>query len=165
MVRHQGTDAGLHRAQKFFYCPLKGNRKVDDSGGKPPYTAVSELHWSGQDSANENFIKMHGFSGPLKVKLFRVATTNNCTEWVVINDIDKVSTAETRTMCAIGRRIEQFRREVKQTLGIAKCRYRSEKFQRNHIDCAIWAWNHLTMITRNLTTNIYASKKKCWPIT
>ena len=33
----------LHRANKVFYCPIKSNRKVDDSGGKSPYKAVTDL--------------------------------------------------------------------------------------------------------------------------
>ena len=33
----------LHRAGKIFYCPLKSNRKVDDSSGAEPYNAVSDL--------------------------------------------------------------------------------------------------------------------------
>jgi hypothetical protein len=29
--------------QKFFYCPVKRNRKVDDSGGTQPYQSVEQL--------------------------------------------------------------------------------------------------------------------------
>jgi hypothetical protein len=38
-----GADAG---AGQKFYCPLKSNRRVDDSQGQRPYRAVSELEWS-----------------------------------------------------------------------------------------------------------------------
>jgi hypothetical protein len=150
----------LHRAKKFFYCPLKSNRKVDDSGGVSPYAAVSGLQWSDQEAAKGKLIKVHGFPGALKVKLFRVATTNSRTEWVVTNDIDQESTDDTRSICAIRWKIEQYHREVKQTLGIEKCQCRSETAQRNHIGCVILAWNHLTSVARDLTTNIYALKEK-----
>ena len=150
----------LHRAQKFFYCPLKSNRKVDDSGGESPYAAVSELQWSEQDAVKGKLIKVYGFPGALKVKLFRVATTNIRTEWVVTNDLDQASTDDTRAICAIRWKIEQYHREVKQTLGIEKCQCRSERAQRNHIGCVILAWNHLTTFARTLTTNIYAVKKR-----
>ena len=150
----------LHRANKFFYCPLKSNRKVDDSGGESPYTAVSGLQWSEQDAAKGKLIKIHGFPGALKVKLFRVATTNSRTEWVVTNDIDQASTDDTRSICAIRWKIEQYHREVKQTLGIEKCQCRSERAQRNHIGCVILAWNHMTSFARDLATNIYALKEK-----
>ena len=36
----------IHRSGKFFYCPLKSNRKVDDSGGVERYKAVNSLQWS-----------------------------------------------------------------------------------------------------------------------
>ena len=150
----------LHRAGKFFYCPLRKNRRVDDSGGKSPYTAVDSLQWSEQDAVKGKLIKVYGFPGALKVKLFRVATTSIRTEWVVTNDIDQNSTDDTREICAIRWKIEQYHREVKQTLGIEKCQCRSERAQRNHIGCVILAWNHLTAFARNLTTNIYALKEK-----
>jgi SRSO17 transposase len=150
----------LHRAQKIFYCPLKSNRKVDDSGGKSPYTAVSALQWSEQDSATGKLIKVHGFPGALKVKLFRVATTNSRTEWVVTNDTEQASIDDTREICAIRWKIEQYHREVKQTLGIEKCQCRSERAQRNHIGCVILVWNHMTAFARGAMTNIYALKEK-----
>jgi hypothetical protein len=31
------------KQKTFFYCPLKSNRQVDDSGGKEPYRRVDEL--------------------------------------------------------------------------------------------------------------------------
>ena len=150
----------IHRAEKFFYCPLKSNRKVDDSGGDSPYTAVSGLQWSEQDAAKGKLIKVHGLPGALKVKLFRVATSNSRTEWVVTNDIDQASIDETREICAIRWKIEQYHREVKQTLGIEKCQCRSEIAQRNHIGCVILAWNHMTSFARGLRINIYALKEK-----
>jgi hypothetical protein len=41
-------DLMLHidRAEKFFYCPLKSNRKIDDSGGTAAYKGVEKLSWS-----------------------------------------------------------------------------------------------------------------------
>jgi hypothetical protein len=86
----------LHRAEKIFYCPLKSNRKVDDSGGATPYKAVSALQWSEEDAAQGKLIKIHGFPGAIKVKLFRVAVTTTRTEWIVTSDIDQASTDDTR---------------------------------------------------------------------
>ncbi|MFN9748151.1 MAG: hypothetical protein ACK541_03000, partial [Burkholderiales bacterium] len=79
----------LHRAGKIFYCPLKSNRKVDDSSGAEPYNAASDLQWSEQEAEQGKLIKIHGFPGALKVKLFRVAATTTRTEWIVTNDIDQ----------------------------------------------------------------------------
>jgi hypothetical protein len=35
--------------KKAFYCPLKSNRQVDDSGGGHPYRRVDTLDWSEQE--------------------------------------------------------------------------------------------------------------------
>jgi len=147
------------RAGKIFYCPLKSNRKVDDSQGKSPYKAVSTLQWSEHDAGHGKLIKIHGFPGALKVKLFRVAIDTNRTEWIVTNDIDQASTDDTREVCAIRWKIEQYHREVKQMLGIEKCQCRSARAQRNHIGCVILAWNCLTGLARSMKTNIYSLKK------
>lgn len=32
--------------KKIYYCPLKDNRQVDDSGGVEPYHRVDGLQWS-----------------------------------------------------------------------------------------------------------------------
>jgi hypothetical protein len=150
----------LHRSDKIFYCPLKSNRKVDDSGDQSPYQAVSELTWSDQDDAQGKLIKIHGFPGALKVKLFRVATGNGRTEWVVTNDVKQASSDDTRDICAIRWKIEQYPREVKQTLGMEKCQCRSARAQRNHIGCVILAWNHLTALARILKSNVYSLKRQ-----
>ena len=149
----------LHRADKVFYCPIKSNRKVDDSGGKSGYTAVSDLQWSTQDAELGKLIKVHGFPGDLKVKLFRVAITTARTEWIVTNDIEQASIDDTRGICAIRWKIEQYHREVKQTIGIEKCQCRSAAAQRNNIGCVILVWNHMTLMARKLDSNIYSIKR------
>ena len=149
----------VHQAGKVFYCPLKSNRKVDESGGKSDYIAVSNLQWSTQDDEQGKLIKVNEFPGAFKVKLFRVANSTNRTEWIVTNDIEQASIDDTRGICAIRWKIEQYHREVKQTLGIEKCQCRSARAQRNHIGCVILAWNHLTTIARRFGGNIYSIKK------
>jgi hypothetical protein len=150
----------VHRADKIFYCPLKSNRKVDDSGGIAPYRAVNDLTWSDHDAATGKLIKIHGFPGALKVKLFRVAVTTTRTEWIVTNDLGQASTADTREICAIRWKIEQYHREVKQTLGIEGCQCRSAQAQKNHIGCVILAWNFMSALARSFETNIYSIKNK-----
>lgn len=150
----------IHRASKIFYCPLKSNRLVDDSQAQQPYQAVSGLQWSDQATAYGKLIKVHKFPGPLKVKLFRVATGNGRTEWVVTNDLEQDSVDDTRDICAVRWKIEQYHREVKQVLGIEKCQCRSAKAQRNHIGCVILAWIHFTALARSLKTTIYSMKER-----
>lgn len=154
-------DLMLHidRAGKIFYCPLKNNRKVDDSGGTQPYRAVSELAWTGEEIGHGKLIKIHGFPGGYKVKLFRVVVDSDRTDWVVTNDLAQDSTDDTKKKCAVRWKIEQYHREVKQTLGIEKCQCRLARAQKNHIGLVILAWNHFTTLARRMGTNIYALKE------
>jgi hypothetical protein len=67
---------------KIFYCPLKSNRKVDDSQGKSPYRAVSKLDWSETELAEGKLIKLNKFPLDVKVKLFRVEVSTDRTDWL-----------------------------------------------------------------------------------
>jgi hypothetical protein len=146
-------------AGKIFYCPLKCNRKVDDSGGVAEYKGVEKLSWNDVEILQGKVVKVHGFPGGKKVKLFRVAAKNR-TEWVVTNDLSQKSITDTHDMCAVRWKIEQYHREVKQTLGIEKCQCRSARAQKNHIGCVILVWHELSKLARSLESNIYAIKEK-----
>jgi hypothetical protein len=37
MLLIDGMGQEKKEKQRFFYCPLKSNRQVDDSGGEKPY--------------------------------------------------------------------------------------------------------------------------------
>ena len=147
----------IDKAGKVFYCPLKANRKVDDSGGERPYQAVSDLGWYDDEGLRGKLVKVHGFPMDYKVKLFRVAATNR-TEYVVTNDLSQDSAVAVQDLCRVRWKIEQYHREGKQMLGIEKCQCRKARAQKNHIGCAILAWHCLTRLARKLRTNIYALK-------
>lgn len=68
---------------KVFYCPLRANRKVDDSQAQRPYRAVNSLNWSTTDLAEGKLIKIHKFPLAVKVKLFRVVVTTDRTDWLI----------------------------------------------------------------------------------
>ena len=53
--------AQIDQLEKVYYCPLKTNRRVDDSGGTAPYVRVDELIWSGEDLQQGKCIKIRGF--------------------------------------------------------------------------------------------------------
>lgn len=154
-------DVMLHieRFEKEYVCPLKSNRKVDDSGGDQPYQAVSTLSWTDDELKRGKRIKIHGFPRDHKVKLFRVAVTPDRTDWVVTNDLAQASTDDTRKQCAVRWKIEQYHREAKQVLGLEKCQCRLARAQKNHLGCVVLAWHHMTTLARQLKTNIYALKK------
>ena len=144
---------------KLYYCPLKSNRLVDDSGGALKYRHVDSLAWSQAELAQGKIIKIRGFPKEHKVKLFRVEVSNNRTDWVVTNDLAQDSMKGTQKVCAIRWKIEQFHRELKQLTGVEKCQCRKATSQRNHIACAVLVWIRMTAIARKALTNIYSLKK------
>lgn len=46
----------------FYYCPLRSNRRVDDSGGITPYQRIAELVWSIKDLQQGKLIMRQRFS-------------------------------------------------------------------------------------------------------
>jgi hypothetical protein len=147
----------IDQAGKVFYCPLKSNRKVDDSRGERPYQAVSELDWFDDEGLRGKRVKIHGFPRDYKVQLFRVAATNR-TEYIATNDLSQDSAVLVKDLCGVRWKIEQYHREGKQMLGIEKCQCRKARAQKNHIGCVILAWHALTQWARKLQTTIYALK-------
>ena len=68
----------IEALQKVYYCPLKSNRQVDDSGGEQAYQRVDTLRWTPTAAAHGKLIKLKGFPKDHKVKLFRVARSRFC---------------------------------------------------------------------------------------
>lgn len=143
---------------KIYYCPLKDNRQVDDSGGEEPYRRVDELAWTNHEWAHGKFIKIKGFPKDYKVKLFRVAVATHRTDWVVTNDLAQDSDNAVQEVCGMRWKIEQFHRELKQTTGIEKNQCRKARIQRNHIACAMLVWLRLTDIARQSQQTVYRIK-------
>jgi len=55
---------------KRYYCPLKGNRQVDDSNAEHAYQRVDALQWNQCERQHGKTIKIKGFPKDHKVKLF-----------------------------------------------------------------------------------------------
>lgn len=145
---------------KIFYCPIKANRQVDDSGGVLPYRRVDSLEWRQFEKDFGKSLKIQGFPKNYKVKLFRVEVSSNRTDWVVTNDSAQYSTQGAKNVCALRWKIEQFHRELKQLTGVEKCQARKSRIQRNHIACAVLVWIKLTAIAWKAGKNIYQLKKE-----
>jgi hypothetical protein len=128
---------------KKYYCPLKSNRQVDDSGGEHPYRRVDALEWSERELEQGKLIKVKGFPKEHKVRLFRVAVHSRRTEWIVTNDPARDSARDARKARALRWKIEEFHREAKQLTGIERCQCRVGRIQRNHIACALLVWSRL----------------------
>jgi hypothetical protein len=108
----------IESLQKVYYCPLKDNRQVDDSGGERPYQRVDSLTWSPTERAHGKTIKIRGFPKHHKVQLFRVEVSTHRTDWVVTNEPTQHSTAAAQQACGYRWKIEQLHREGKQLTGL-----------------------------------------------
>jgi len=73
---------------KIYYCPLKKNRLVDDTGGIEKYKSLEKMEWKESEIEQGKLIKIKGFPRDKKVKLFRVTVSANRTEYVVTNDLN-----------------------------------------------------------------------------
>ncbi len=149
---------------KLYYCPVKDNRLADDSGesggGKAAYKAVSQLNWDQISLEQGKLVKLKGFPGSSKVKLFCVQVSTDRTDYVVTNDLTQGSTGGTRKACAIRWKIEEFHRELKQITGIEKCQARKQRSQRNHINLCLQAWMVLKTAARSKGVTVYEQKNR-----
>ena len=143
---------------KYYYCPLKKNRLVDDTGGREKYQKIETLLWNHQEVERGKVIKIKGFSQAKKVKLFRVFVSTDKTEYVATNNINQDSTDDVQQECAIRWKIEEFHRDLKQLTGIEACQCRKARIQRNHIACAILVWTRLKDIAYFTGQTIYELK-------
>lgn len=144
---------------KHFYCPLKSNRQVDDSGGTVPYQSVSQLTWTDGDLMHGKLVKVKGFPGSFKLKLFRVVVSTDRTDYVVSNDLTQDTTEGAQEASRRRWKIEQFHREEKQLTGIERSQVRLNRSQRNHICLAILAWHVLKAAATLAGKTIYAQKR------
>ena len=55
---------------KFYYCPMKTNRQVDDSNATRPYQRIDSLSWTTAEQQSGKRIKIRGFPKHHKVKVF-----------------------------------------------------------------------------------------------
>lgn len=144
---------------KTFYCPLKVNRSVDDSGAQRPYRRVDSLEWSEQELELGKLVKVKGFPGVYKLKLFRVVVNTHRTEWIVTNDLPRDSARAAQKARRLRWKIEELYRESKQLTGIERCQCRSGRIQRNHIACSLLVWSRLKQLAHQSGQTVYRIKR------
>lgn len=145
--------------EKLFYCPIKSNRKVDDSGGKEPYQPVSYLSWSAQEVQRGKLVKVHKMPQNTYLKLFRVLVSTHRTDYIVTNDIAQCETNAAEEKSGIRWTIEQFHREDKQITGLECCQCRLARSQRNHIGLAALAWLRFKQLAYQTKKTVYQLKQ------
>jgi len=148
----------IESLNKFYYCPLKDNRQVDDSQGTQAYRRVDALSWSEAELERGKRIKIKGFPKEHKVRAFRVAVTINRTDYVVTNDLAQNSTEATQEACGFRWKIEQLHREGKQLTGLERCQCRKARIQRNHIGCAFLVWVRFKELAAQTGRTMYQLK-------
>ncbi len=102
MVCRSKTDAIIDTLGKIYYCPLKRNRLVDDTGGLEKYQPIEQLNWSPIELKQGKLIKIKAFPSNKKVRLFRViVSANSLAEFIVTNDIAQNSTDAVQQVCGV----------------------------------------------------------------
>jgi hypothetical protein len=104
----------IEKFGKIYYCPLKDNRQVDDSGGAKPYQRVDSLEWTKEEQGQGKTIKVKGFPAEYKVKLFRVVLSTQRTDYVVTNEMKQNNVEVVHDLCGFRWKVEQFHRETKE---------------------------------------------------
>lgn len=150
----------IDKLGKIYYCPLKKNRLVDDSGGIENYKPIESLTWTQTELEQGQVIKIKTFPQNNKVKLFRVIVSTDKTEYIATNDLTQNSTDDTQQVCAVRWKIEQFHRELKQLTGIESCQCRNARIQRNHIACAMLVWLRLKDLAYKSYQSVYQLKHR-----
>lgn len=146
----------IEKLGKIYYCPLKDSAK--------PYQRIDSLEWTEEQQQQGKVIKIRGFSGEYKVKLFRVVLSTQRTDYVVTNEMaqDNVCpigyVAVVQDVCGFRWKIEQFHRETKQLTGLEGSQCRKARTVRNHIGCAILVWVRLKQVAVETQRTIYHVK-------
>lgn len=148
----------IESLQKLYYCPLKDNRQVDDSGGAATYRRADSLEWSEHELAHGKTIKVKGFPKDYKVRCFRVEVSTHRTDWIVTNDPTQDSAEATQEVCGFRWKIEQLHREGKQVTGLEHCQCRQARIQRHHIACAFLVWARLKELAAETGRTVYQLK-------
>jgi hypothetical protein len=145
---------------KIYYCPLKVNRRVDDTGGIEKYQRIDQLHWREAEHHQGKLVKLRGFPKDKKVKLFRVTVSTGRTDYVATNDLSQASMDLIQQAYDIRWKIEEFHRELKQLTGLEACQCRKARIQRNHIACALLVWVRLKTLAYQTRQTIYTLKHR-----
>lgn len=148
----------IERLGKIYYCPLKDNRQVDDAGGSKPYQRVDSLSWTKTEEQHGKLIKIKGFPGSHKVKLFRVALSTQRTDYIVTNEMEQDNVEVVQDVCGFRWKVEQFHRETKQLTGLEGNQCRKARIVRNHIGCAILVWIRLKQVAVETQRTVYQVK-------
>jgi len=130
----------VERLGKLYYCPVKVNRRVDDSDGDKKHQRVDSLNWTDEEQEQGKSVHLKQMPKGHRVKLFRLAFSTERTDFIITNDMAQDDTDVVTTHCGVRWKIEQFHRESKQVTGLEGCQCRLSRALRNHIACSFLVW-------------------------
>jgi hypothetical protein len=149
----------ISQQKKYFYCPVKQNRKVFQG---VHWTQPQYLSWDEEALKKGHGIRLKRQSRYFRIRIHRLVkptrSADESFQYVVTNDV--LETSET-VACRVGFRwkIEELHREIKQNTGIERCECRKARAQRNHIACSVMAWVLLKRAANAAGTTIYQLKE------
>lgn len=148
----------IERSGKLYYCPLKRNRRVDETDGHQPYQRIDALTWNETETQHGKTIHIKDFPKGHRARLFRLVLSTERTDYVVTNDTAQDTTQGTQEVCALRWKIEQVHREAKQLTGLEGCQCRTARIQRNHIGCSLLVWARLKALATQTNQSMYQIK-------
>lgn len=147
----------IHRHGWTFFTTLKSNRLVSLSK-EEGYHRPEALVLTETQLQTGVIVKLH--KCPFMVRLFRIATTDGRTEYIITNDLTaSVDALSAREATAVRWQIEDFHRGFKQLTGSEKCQCRKATAQRNHLACCFHAWVSLKVKAKKMNTTVYNVRK------
>jgi hypothetical protein len=153
--------------EKPFYGVMPKSRKVSylDQDGLVTAKHVGDFNWAGKDARGEK-LRTNGITVCIEdlpndkpLRLFQI-TAKHRVEYIVTNDVSVETTKAAKKVGGFRWKIEQFRREVKQLTGVAKCQARKGRKQRNHICIAFVVWHQLNELAKQMKTSLYDVKHR-----
>jgi len=149
----------IERLGLLYYCPVKLNRKLDESDGQQPYQSLKNLEWSESEQRHGKLVHLKDFPKGHRLRLFRLVLSAERTEYIVTNEMSQNDTDGAQQECAVRWKIEQLHREAKGTTGLESCQCRTARSQRNHIACALLVWVRLKALALQTGKTIYQLKR------
>ena len=140
----------IDQHQKFYYCPVKDNRRIFLATGQ--WERSKDIEWSKNMLQQGRFCHLKGSPKETRMRLFRIVRFTTEHETIVTNDVAQSSAQDVQKVVALRWKVEQFHREIKQITGIEACQCRNHRSQRTHIAVCMLVW---------LKISEYAKKAKC----
>ncbi len=72
----------IERLEKVYYCPIKKNRLVNETGGAKEHTNAEKLSWSEVDETRGKTVHLKNFPKGHEVKLFRFVISTDRTDYI-----------------------------------------------------------------------------------